>query len=290
MCTNMGAGARRAAAPAAPAAQAAAPAAAPAAAQQATGRLVSDTGIQDMDDATLTALIMRAHQAPMPTDGRDRTSAQMIADALGITKNVPESVPQEALAQYRGQSGANGLMYRTVNDQYDNDTGALIKTSRQIAHELTNHTDNYGWNYGGGRAYGTGLYFAAQGSRSTPGESAAHSAQAYGGRNPYTIEARLKPTARIATDATFRSTAAKQWALAHKTALSKVAVNVDSRGNISTRGRDSDMRTTVAMLMGYDGYREDSSTSVYHTIFNLAALQVARGNKYDRAYRGQLTR
>lgn len=283
MCTNMGAGARRAAAPAAPAAQAAAPAAAAAAAQQATGGLVSDTGIQDMDDATLTALIMRAHQAPMPTDSRDRTSAQMIADELGITKNVPESVPQEALAQYRGQSGANGLMYRTVNDDSS-------KTARQIAHELTNHTDNYGWNYGGGRAYGTGIYFAAQGSRSTPGEAAAHSAQAYGGRNPYTIEARLKPTARIATDATFRSTAAKQWALAHKTALSKVAVNVDSRGNISTRGSDSDMRTTVAMLMGYDGYREDSGTSVYHTIFNLAALQVARGNKYDRAYRGQLTR
>ena len=269
MCSNMGG---RAAIPAAASVQAAiaaqiaaAPAPAPAPAPARASGLVSDTGVQDMDDATLTALIMRAHRAPVPTDGRDHTSAQLIADELGITRNVPESVPQEALAQYRSQRGANGLMYRTVNDQYDANTGALIKTSRQIAHELTSHTDNYGWNYGGGRAYGTGVYFAGQGSRSTPGESAQHSALSYGGRNPYTIEARLKPTARIATDATFRSAAARQWALAHKTALSKVAVNVDSSGNISTRGRDSDMRTTVAMLMGYDGYREDSSTSVYHS-------------------------
>ena len=285
MCTNMGgraaipAAAQQAAQVVAPAAQ---PAAAPAPAPARTSGLVSDTGVQDMDDATLTALIMRAHRAPMATDGRDNTMAQIIADELGITKNVPESVPQEALARYRGQSGENGLMYRTVND-------GSGKTARQIAHELTNHTDNYGWNYGGGRAYGTGLYFAAQGRASTPGEAAQHSAGSYGWNNPYTIEARLKPTARIATDATFRSTAAKQWALAHKTALSKVAVNVDSSGNISTRGRDQDMRTTVAMLMGYDGYKESSSTSVYHTIFNLGALQVARGNKYDRARRGQLT-
>lgn len=283
MCTNMGG---RAATPAAApqAAQVVAPAAQPAAAPAParTSGLVSDTGVQDMDDAALTALITRAMNATITPDGRDDTVAQRIADALGITQSVPESVSQEALAQYRSQSGENGLMYRTVND-------GSGKTARQIAHELTNHTDNYGWNYGGGRAYGTGLYFAAQGRASTPGEAAQHSAGNYGWNNPYTIEARLKPTARIATDATFRSTAAKQWALAHKTALSKVAVNVDSSGNISTRGRDQDMRTTVAMLMGYDGYKESSSTSVYHTIFNLGALQVARGNKYDRARRGQLT-
>ena len=285
MCSNMGAGARRAASPAAPAAQAAAPAAAPVAAQQAASRLVSDTGVQDMDDATLTALIMRAHQAPMPTDGRDRTSAQMIADALGITQQRPESIPQEALARDRGQSGETGLLYRTVNDARDGS-----KTARQIAHELTDHTDNYGWNYGGGRAFGTGLYFVGTGRNSSPGESARHSAEGYGspGRNPYTIEARLKPTARIATDSTFNSTAAKRWALAHKTALSKVAVDVHSDGSISTRGRVRDMYTTVAMLMGYDGYHESDSSNTYHTIFNLGALQVARGNKYDRAVRGQL--
>lgn len=239
-----------------------------------------------MDDATLTALIMRAHQAPMPTDGRDDTIAQRIADALGITQNRPESVPQEALAQYRSQRGENGLMYRTVND-------GSSKTARQIAHELTASTDNYGWNYGGGRAYGTGLYFAAQGSRSTPGEAAAHSAQAYGWNNPYTIEARLKPTARIATDADLRSAAGRTWAKAHVGALRSIGLRVDASGNVhdaSGSWLSADIDTTLAMLRGYDGYREDSSTSVYHTIFNLAALQVARGNKYDRAYRGQLTR
>ena len=286
MCSNMGG---RAAIPAAaPAAQVVAPAAA---AQQAapaparTSGLVSDTGVQDMDDATMTSLIQRARRAARAADGRDDTMAQRIADALGITQNLPESVPQEALAQYRSQRGANGLMYRTVND-------GSGKTARQIAHELTNHTGNYGWNYGGGRAYGTGLYFAAQGRASTPGESAMHSAGSYGWNNPYTIEARLKPTARIATDSDLRSSTAQRWALAHKGALQSMGLRVASNGSVSSgtsgmRGQDVD--TTMALLMGYDGYREDSSTSVYHTIFNLGALQVARGNKYDRARRGQLT-
>ena len=128
------------------------------------------------------------------------------------------------------------------------------------------------------------------GRNSSPGESARHSAEGYGrpGRNPYTIETRLKPTARIATDSDLTSAAAKRWALAHKNALSKVAVDVHSDGSISTRGSVSDMNTTVAMLMGYDGYHESDSSNTYHTIFNLGALQVARGNKYDRAVRGQL--
>lgn len=286
MCTNMGAGARRAATPQAPAAQAAAPAAAPAAAQQAASRLVSDTGVQDMDDATLTALFQRARSAPRAADGRDDTMAQRIADALGITQNRPESVRQEAFAQYRSQSGENGLMYRTINDTSG-------KTARQIAHELTASTGNYGWNYGGGRAYGTGLYFAAQGHGSTPGEAAFHSAGSYGWNNPYTIEARLKPTARIATDADLRSAAGRTWAKAHVGALRSIGLRVDASGNVhdaSGSWRSVDIDTTVAMLRGFDGYKESSSTSVYHTIFNLGALQVARGNKYDRANRGQLTR
>lgn len=285
MCSNMGAGARRAATPQAPAAQAAAPAAAPAAAQQAASRLVSDTGVQDMDDATLTALFQRARSAPRAADGRDDTMAQRIADALGITQNRPESVRQEAFAQYRSQSGENGLMYRTVND------GAA--TARQIAHDLTTSTGNYGWNYGGGRAYGTGLYFAAQGPASTPGEAAFHSAGSYGWNNPYTIEARLKPTARIATDADLHSAAGRTWAKAHVGALRSIGLRVDTSGNVhdaSGSWRPADIDTTLAMLRGYDGYKENSSTSVYHTIFNLGALQVARGNKYDRANRGQLTR
>ena len=250
--------------------------------------LVSDTGVQNMDDAQLTTLIQRALSAPRAADGRDNTAAQRIADALGITQNVPESVRQEALAQYRSQSGANGLMYRTVNDIPGG------KTARQIAHELTDHADNYGWNYGGGRAYGTGIYFAAQGSGSYPGEAANHSAQGYGrpGRNPYTIEARLKPTAKIATDSALSSTKAKQWALAHKGALSKIGLSVATNGLIRNNNpgmSGDDVKTTVAMLMGYDGYKESSRTSVYHTIFNLGALQVAKGNKYSRAYSGSLT-
>lgn len=241
-----------------------------------------------MDDAALTALIRQARSAPRAADGRDDTIAQRIADALGITKNVPESVGQEALAQYRSQPGENGLMYRTLYD-------AGSKTARQIAHELTDHTDNYGWNYGGGRAYGTGLYFAAQGSRSTPGESARHSAgYGAGRRNPYTIEARIKPGAHIATDADFTSTAGRTWAKAHTRALKAIGLEVNARGDVtpssSWNGTHADATTTVAMLMGYDGYKESSSTSVYHTIFNLGALQVARGNKYARANSGSLTR
>lgn len=248
---------------------------------------MSDTGVQDMDDATLAALIRQARNAPRAADGRDDTIAQRIADALGITQNVPESVRQEALAQYRSQRGENGLMYRTLYD-------AGSKTAHQIAHELTDHTDNYGWNYGGGRAYGTGLYFAAQGARSTPGESAQHSAgYGYGRRNPYTIEARLKPSARIATDADLTSAAGRAWAKSHSRALKSIGLNVNARGDIarssSWNGSRADMTTTVALLMGYDGYKESSSTSVYHTIFNLGALQVARGNKYARAVNGSLT-
>lgn len=242
-----------------------------------------------MDDATLTALIRQARSAPRAADGRDDTIAQRIADALGITKNVPESVGQEALAQYRSQRGENGLMYRTLYD-------AGGKTARQIAHELTDHADNYGWNYGGGRAYGTGLYFAAQGPRSTPGESARHSAgYGAGRRNPYTIEARIKPGARIATDADLKGNAATQrWALAHKGALKQIGLQVNPSGLVTRtaafKGTREDADTTLALLMGYDGYKESSSTSVYHTIFNLGALQVARGNKYARAKSGSLTR
>ena len=102
MCSNMGAGAPRAAragglgagaAATAPAA-AAQPAAAPTPAR--VSGLVSDTGVQNMDDATMTALIQRAQSASITRDGRQDTIAQRIADALGITQNVPESVPQEA--------------------------------------------------------------------------------------------------------------------------------------------------------------------------------------------------
>lgn len=234
----------------------------------------------------MTNLIRRAINAPNAADGRDDTIAQRIADALGIAQNVPESVSQEALAQYRSQSGDTGLLYRTVNDTSSG------KTARQIAHELTDHTDSYGWNYGGGRVHGTGLYFVGTGPGSSPGESAAHSAGNYGWNNPYTIEARLKPSARIATDADLRSRTAKQWALNHKRALANAGIRVDASGNTHATGstRTADVQTTVAMLMGYDGYKESDTRAVYHVVFNLGALQVARGNKFDRANRGSLTR
>lgn len=246
---------------------------------------MSDTGVQNMDDTALTALIRRAISAPNATDGRDDTIAQRIADALGITQNVPESVRQEALAGYRGASGDTGLLYRTVNDARDGS-----KTARQIAHELTDHADSYGWNYGGGRVYGTGLYFVGTGPGSSPGESAQHSAGNYGWNNPYTIEARLKPTARIATDGDLTSTTARQWALSHKRALANAGIRVDASGYTHAMGstRDSDVPTTVALLMGYDGYKESDRRNVYHTIFNPGVLQVARGNKFDRANRGSL--
>lgn len=287
MCSNMGAGARRAAAPAAaPAAQAAAPAAAPAAAQQATSRLVSDTGVQNMDDATLTALITRAMNTAITPDGRDDTVAQRIADALGITQSVPESVPREALARYRSQSGDNGLLYRTVNDTDDGS-----KTARQIAHELTTRNGSYGLNYGGGRVWGTGLYFVGSGAANDPGEAAYHSANGYGYGNAYTVEARLRPGARIATAADLAGPAARAWARSHVGALAKAGIRVDASGHTHSAGRmrDRDVDTTVAMLMGYDGYKATKQYDVYHTIFNLGALQIARGNKYDRALNRALT-
>lgn len=286
MCSNMGAGARRAASPAAPAAQAAAPAAAPAAAQQAASRLVSDTGIQDMDDATLTALIKRAQQAPRPTDGRDDTLAQRIADALGISANQPESVRQEALAQYRSGDYEQGTLYRTVND------GAV--TARQIAHSLTDSTDNYALNYRGGRAWGTGIYFAGSGPSASRGYGTpgARESAGYGRNNAYTIEARLKPTARIATLSDLTGAKGQAWMRAHAATLNKLGIGVYSHGGISSRSiggmTDDDATTTLAMLMGYDGFRNNDSIIPYYTIWNRGALQVARGNKYDRAIRGQL--
>lgn len=279
MCSNMGAGARRAAAPAA----LAAPAAAPAAAQQAASGLVSDTGIQDMDDATLTALIQRAQSAPRPTDRRDDTMAQRIADALGISANQPESVRQEALAQYRGQHYEQGTLYRTVND------GAI--TARQIAHDLTDATGSYGLNYGGGRVWGTGLYFAGTGHNGY-GNAGSRESAGYGWTNPYTIEARLKPTARIARLSDLTGPKGQAWMRAHSATLNKLGISTYSRGGISSRYingmTDDDATTTLAMLMGYDGFRNDDTSTPYYTIWNRGALQVARGNKYDRASRGQL--
>ena len=247
---------------------------------------MSDTGVQNMDDAALTALIRRAISAPNATDGRDDTIAQRIADALGITQSVPESVPQEAFARYRSQSGDNGLLYRTVNDTDDGS-----KTARQIAHELTTRNGSYGLNYGGGRVWGTGLYFVGSGSMNDPGEAAHHSANGYGYGNAYTVEARLKPGARIATDADLAGPAARAWARSHVGALAKAGIRVDASGRTHSAGqmRDRDVDTTVAMLMGYDGYKATKQYNVYHTIFNLGALQIARGNKYDRALNRALT-
>lgn len=288
MCTRQGAPARRAAAPqaaaVAPAAQAAAPQAAPTPAPQTSG-LTSDTGVQDMDDATLTALITRALSASITSDGRQNTPAQRIADALGLSANKPESVRQEALAQYRGQTYEQGTIYRTVN------AGHGSKTAQQIAHELTDSTD-YGLNFGGGRCWGTGLYFAGTGPRaSTRNYGAIESAVGYGYGNAYTIEAHIKPTARIATASTFSTTAAKNWAKAHTQALARLNLRVNASGNIINNSRNmssEDVQTTVAMLMGYDGFRNGDTSTPYYTIWNRAALQVARGNKYARASARQL--
>ena len=261
--------------------------------QPQAGGLVSATGIQNMDDATLNALVQQALAAPMVNDGRHDTVAQRIADALGITAGVPTSVPQEAFAADRAKSGANGLMYRTVNDQHDRNTGALVKTAQQIAHDLTTHTGSYGLNYGGGRAYGVGLYFAAQGSADSAGAAAYHSS-GYGnpGQNPYTIEARFKPGARVATATTVSNAKAKAWAKSHVTALRSMGIHVNPDGSTTPRRSSSmstaDMRTTIALCMGYDAFREDSKHSTYHAIFNPGALEVSRGNKYGRARYGQL--
>lgn len=281
MCSNMGAGARRAAAPAAPAAQTAAPAAAPAAAQQATSRLVSDTGVQDMDDAALTALITRAMNATITPDGRQDTPAQRIADALGITQNVPESVPQEALAQYRGKVYEQGTIYRTVNN-------AGGKTGRQIAHDLTSSSD-YGLNFGGGRCWGCGLYFAGSGPNAPNSNYGAVDSSNYGSsaRGAYTMEARFKSTAKVATVSDVTGPAGRAWAKKHAGALRKMGLSVTASGSVTSRSTRSmssdDMHTTLALLMGYDAYRGGTTTVPYYTIFNRGALQVARGNKYDRA-------
>lgn len=281
MCSNMGAGARRAAAPAAPAAQAAAPAAAPAAAQQAASRLVSDTGVQNMDDATLTALITRALRASITRDGRQDTPAQRIADALGITQNVPESVPQEALAQYRGKVYEQGTIYRTVNN-------AGGKTGRQIAHDLTSSSD-YGLNFGGGRCWGCGLYFAGSGPNASTSNYGAVDSSNYGSsaRGAYTMEARFKSTAKVATVSDVTGPAGRAWAKKHVGALRKMGLGVTASGSVTSWGTRSmssdDMHTTLALLMGYDAYRGGTTTVPYYTIFNRGALQVARGNKYDRA-------
>lgn len=283
MCSNMGAGARRAATPQAPVQQAAAPAPAPAAQAQ-TGRLTSDTGIQNMDDATMMALIQRAQSAPGPTDNRDDTMAQRIADLLGLSANRPESVRQEELAQYRSGTYDQGTLYRTVND------GRSGITARQIAHDLTDST-SYGMNYGGGRVWGTGLYFAGTGHNGGRGAGARESS-GYGWTNPYTVEARLSPTARIATLSDLTGAAGKAWVRSHASTLTRLGISINRYGGISSRYingmTDDDATTTLAMLMGYDGFRNGDTSTPYYTIWNRGALQVARGNKYDRASRGQL--
>lgn len=265
-------------APAPAPAPAAQPAPQPAPAPTRTSGLVSDTGVQNMTDAQLTALITRAMSASITHDGRQDTPAQRIADALGLTNNVPESVSQEALAQYRNGTYENGTIYRTVND-------AGGKTGRQIAHELTSAND-YGLNFGGGRAYGTGLYFAGTGPRGGNG-AGAYESSLYGSswRGAYTMEAHIKPTAKIATAASLRSASAKQWAKNHTRALSQIGLRVDASGNVhGNRSMSSDdVNTTVAMLMGYDGFRNGNTNTPYYTIFNRGALQVARGDKYSRA-------
>lgn len=276
----------------APAPQPAAPAPAPVpqpAPQAQTGGLTSDTGVQDMDDRTLTGLIQRALIATITRDGRQDTPAQRIADALGLSANKPESVRQEALASSRGGTYDSGTLYRTVNDVRDRYTGAVTATARQLAHDLTDSTD-YGLNFGGGRAFGTGLYFAGTGSRDGRGAGARES-EGYGHTNPYMMEARLKPTARIATNGDVYGTTGQSWAKAHVGALRKLGIRVDASGGIhhaGFNGSGDDMTTTVAMLMGYDGYREDSTSRPYYTIWNRGALQVARGNKYGRGSNGTL--
>ena len=264
------------------------PAPQPAPAAAAASGLVSDTGVQDMDDATLTALIARAMSAPhqwATHDGRVDTPAQRIADALGLSARQPESVPQEALAQYRGGTYEQGTIYRTINDA----SGG--KTARQLAHELTTSSD-IGLNFGGGRAYGTGLYFAGTGHTGGRNAGANESAQ-YGqtASTSYTIEARIKPGARIATAADLSSRKAQKWALAHKGALRRLGLSVSSSGLVSqgtSTMRAADIQTTLAMLMGYDGFRNGYTDTPYYTIWNRGCLQVARGNKYGRADRGRL--
>lgn len=231
-----------------------------------------------MDDAALTALIRRARSVATKRDGRQDTIAQHIADVLGLSKQQPEAVSQESLAQYRDGTYENGTLYRTV-------TPGGNLTERDIAHQMISSTD-HGLNFGGGRAFGTGLYFAGTGRSGSRG-AGAYESSLYGSRgNSYTLEARLKPTARIATSGTMTGTTARQWIRTHRGALTSMGIAVRSNGGVySTRtGMTSvDAVTTVAMLMGYDGYRNDDSSTPYYTIWNRGALQVARGNKFDRA-------
>ena len=261
-----------------------APQPAPAPAAQAASRLVSDTGVQDMDDATMTALIRRAISAPTAADGRDDTMAQRIADALGISQNRPEMVDDDDLAQYRSGTYDAGTLYRTVNN-------VPGKTAQQMVQEMTTGSGSYGYNYGGGRAYGVGVYFAGKGSRDRD-SGAEHSASNYGypGRSPYTVEAVVKQGAKIATNADLQGAKAKAWSLAHRGALAKAGLRVDASGNTHPTGsmRQEDGYSIKAMLMGYDGYHEPASSIPYYTVFNLGALRMARGNKYRAAVSGQL--
>lgn len=241
-------------------------------------------GIASMDDATLTAMVTRALRASITRDGRQDTPAQHIADALGFSANRPESVSQEALAAHRGRKYEDGTIYRTVHD-------AAGKQARQIAHELTSAHD-YGLNFGGGRAYGTGLYFAGTGARGT-GNSGARDSYWYGRgqANAYMMEARIKPNAQIAKYGFMGTAKTKKWALSHRGALQAVGLTVSASGAIGHRGFNGsidDVYTTVAMMMGYDGYRNENTSTPYYTIWNRGALQVARGNKYSRAGNGQL--
>lgn len=250
-------------------------------------RLVSEV-VQNMTDAEMTAMISRAQNAPYPTDARDDTIAQRIADALGISQQTPESVSQEALAAYRGGLYENGTIYRTVED-------ADTITGPEIAHGLTSDASAYGWNYGGGRVWGTGLYFAGTGpDASTPNRGALMSSRYGGGPGSYTMEARFRPGARIATESDLTSAAAKAWVRAHAGTLRSLGLTVNTRtGTFKTpstwvdpsRGvyGDEDANTVVAMLMGYDALRNISTSVPYYTVFNRGALQVARGNKYRRA-------
>lgn len=286
MCTRAGAPAPRSAA--VPQAAAAAPvvqAAAAPAPQPRTGGLTSDTGVQDMDDATLASFLDAARRRSVTADGRQNTIAQRIADALGLSANKPESVPQEALAQHRSQVGDAGTLYRTVDDVTGGPTG------RQIAHDLTDSTD-YGLNFGGGRVWGTGLYFAGKGRLDSRSAASHSSSYGYGPRyGSYTIEAHLKPTAKIARDSDLTGAKARNWAKSHTTALRRIGLGVDASGNVhDNNGSWSrvDIHTTVAMLMGYDGYSNDRAYTPYYTIWNRGVLQVARGNKYSRADSGQI--
>lgn len=232
-----------------------------------------------MDDATLTALVQRAQRATIARDGRQDTIVQRIADILGISANQPESVSQEALAQYRGQANGAGTIYRTIND-------AGNKTGRQIAHELTSSND-YGLNFGGGRVFGCGLYFAGSGVQARGNNLGAFESSLYGSSSEgaYTIEARFKPGARIAGNWDITGPQGQAWAKSHAGALRSMGLKVDSQGNVTgNHGTSSaDVKTIMALCMGYDAYRNTDSTTPYFTVFNRGVLQVARGNKYDRA-------